>query len=296
MKLMLLGKDGQLGQALRPVLAALGKVWALGKTDRLPEACGDLLLPQFVAASIRRYRPDVVINAAAYTAVDRAEQESMLADAINHQALYPIAEACGEVGALLVHYSSNYVFDGKQSAAYRETDSVAPLSIYGQSKAAGEVAIRQSGAAYLIIRTAWLYSPYAPCFPNMMQTLAQEKERLWMIADQVGTPTSVQWLAKQSAIMLAAVHRQAKLGGTYHLTAQGETTWYDYASLIVQTLVQQGANLKLCQLEPISSEDYGAAACRPKQGRLACDKAMSAFGLVLPPWQEGVICQLKEQA
>lgn len=296
MKILLLGKNGQVGWELQRALAPLGELIAL---DRHSDAglCGDLSRSAAVAASIDQLKPDVVVNAAAYTAVDRAETEPERAAQINHLAVAAIATACQQNNALLVHYSTDYVFDGSGTAPWNENDLTQPLNVYGKTKQAGEQAILASGCNGLIFRTSWVYAMRGNNFIKTMLRLAQERDTLAIISDQTGAPTSAALIADVTAHAIkayAASGTPAGLSGIYHLTAAGAVSWHEYASFIFKQAAAQGLNLKVKQVNPIASSAYPTPAQRPLNSRLSLAKIQNTFDLTLPHWQQGVLHTLQE--
>lgn len=282
MKILLLGKDGQVGWELQRALAPLGTVTAF---DR--HGC-DLADGEAVRKCVREAKPDVIVNAAAYTAVDRAESERDLAWAINATAPGLLAEEARAQGATLVHYSTDYVFDGTKAGAYVEEDATAPMSEYGASKLAGEEAILASGCRHLIFRTSWVYAARGGNFARTMLRLARDRDSLRVVGDQFGAPTSAEMIADVTAHCLRDVARadgESKLG-LYHLVASGETTWHGYAQYVLQ--LAQGAGLALrCppeQVQSIATTDYPTPARRPANSRLNTNKLQNAFGLCLSEW------------
>jgi dTDP-4-dehydrorhamnose reductase len=294
MKILLFGKNGQVGWELQRSLAPLGDVIALD--TRSTDYCGDFLNPGGLAHTVLAIRPDVIVNAAAHTAVDKAEADRANAYAINAESPVEIAQAASKIGALLVHYSTDYVFDGSGSKAWLESDTPAPLSVYGASKLAGEQGIQQSGVRHLIFRTSWVYSARGGNFVKTMLRLAQERESLSVIDDQIGAPTGADLLADTTAQAITRWTHQPELVGLYHLAAAGETSWYGYAQHVFAVARQQGVALKLqeTQLKAIPTSEYKTAAQRPLNSRLQCDKLKSSFNLHLPDWTVGVNRMLAE--
>jgi dTDP-4-dehydrorhamnose reductase len=294
MKILLFGKTGQVGWELQRSLAPLGEVIALD--TRSQDYCGDFLNPAGVAQTVLSIRPDVIVNAAAYTAVDKAETDSANAYTINATAPQAIAQAAMQIGASMVHYSTDYVFNGSGSKAWTELDTPAPLSVYGASKLAGEQAIAASGARHLIFRTSWVYAARGGNFAKTMLRLAQEREALSVINDQIGAPTGADLLADVTAHAIVRLAAQPQLAGLYHLAAAGETSWYGYAQHVFAQARSQGKALKLddAQLKAIPSADYKTAAQRPLNSRLDCSKLKSLLGLHIPHWQQGVDRMLAE--
>lgn len=293
MKILLLGKNGQVGWELQRSLAPLGKLVAL---DREGEngLCGDLTDLNGLRLTIDSVRPDVIVNAAAYTAVDKAESEAAKALQINHKAPQFLAEEMQRLNGWLVHYSTDYVFDGSGDKPWRENDLTAPLSVYGKSKLLGEQAIQASGCKHLIFRTSWVYGAHGNNFAKTMLRLAGERDHLKVIDDQIGAPTGADLLADITAHALHRAVTLPDLAGLYHLTSAGETSWYDYARFIVSSALNHGIKLKVQDISPISTSEYQTSAQRPRNSRLDTEKLASNFGLHLPTWQEGITRLLKE--
>jgi len=293
MKILLLGKNGQVGWELQRALAPVGTVVALdrGGADGLH---GDLEDLDGIDRTVRSLAPDVIVNAAAYTAVDKAETDVERAQRINAEAPGVLARAAATVGALLVHYSTDYVFDGSGDTPWRENAPTAPLAVYGRSKLAGEEAIRAAGCRHLILRTSWVYAARGGNFARTMLRLAAERERLTVIADQLGAPTGAELIADVSAHALRAEHADRSLGGTYHLAAGGETSWHGYASFVIEQARKLGATLKAGEIAPIGTRDYPTAAARPLNSRLDTSRLRERFGLALPDWRDGVARMLRE--
>lgn len=296
MKILLLGQNGQLGWELQRSLAPLGELIALDRLSQQTSSllCGDLTDLGGLRRTINSLKPDAIVNAAAYTAVDKAESEPQLAQLINEQAPQVLAEEALKIGALLVHYSTDYVFDGSGSRAWCETDATEPLSQYGQTKLAGEQAIKDSGCKYLIFRTSWVYSSRGNNFAKTMLRLAGERETLSVIHDQIGAPTSAALLADCSAHALRQAMNNPKLAGLYHLVASGQTTWHDYATFVIEHAQAMGKELLVNKIKPITTSEYPTAAERPLNSRLNTNKFCNSFQLVLPEWQNGVIRMLNE--
>jgi dTDP-4-dehydrorhamnose reductase len=292
MNILLFGKNGQVGWELQRALAPLGTVIALDRHSR--DYCGDLNDLAGIATSIDTIAPDVIVNAAAYTAVDKAEAEPELADRINHQAVALMAQAAQRIDALLVHYSTDYVFNGNGHAPWVETDTLAPLSVYGQTKRAGEQAIIDSGCAHLIFRTSWVYAARGNNFAKTMLRLAAEREQLYVISDQIGAPTGADLIADIAAHAIRATRHNTRLTGVYHLAARGETSWHGYAEFVIATARAQGQALKVSAINPIPTTQYPTPATRPLNSRLNTEKLRHNFGLVMPRWQDGVARMLDE--
>ena len=290
MKILLLGKNGQVGWELQRSLAPLGELIAL---DRHSTAhAGDLSRPEALAQTVREVRPDVVVNAAAHTAVDKAESEPELARTLNATAPAALARAAAEVGAWLVHYSTDYVFNGEGNQAWQEDDATGPLSVYGQTKLEGEQVIAASGCRHLIFRTSWVYAARGGNFARTMLRLAQERERLTVIDDQRGAPTGADLIADVSAHAIRQVMaaKDARLSGIYHLVAAGETSWHGYASHAIATAqrLQPALPWKVTEIAPVPTSAFPTPARRPLNSRLSTQRLQSRFGLVMPAWQQGV--------
>jgi dTDP-4-dehydrorhamnose reductase len=295
MRILLLGKDGQVGWELQRALAPLGEVTPLDRGDTMPH-CGDLSEPQRLAETVRRLCPDVIVNAAAHTLVDQAEREPELARAINATAPGALAREAAGCGAWLVHYSTDYVFDGTGSAPWAEEDPTGPLNVYGRTKLEGEQLVRASDCRHLIFRTSWVYSARGNNFARTMLRLAAERDSLTVIDDQHGAPTGADLLADVTAHALLAAMRRPELAGTYHLAASGETTWHGYASFVVEWARAAGHPIRVPSgaIRAVPSTAFATAAKRPANSRLATGKLRQAFDLVLPDWQTGVERMLTE--
>lgn len=294
--ILLFGKNGQVGWELQRSLAPLGRLVALDRhnSDDGSDYCGDLNDAAGLAATVEALRPTVIVNAAAYTAVDKAESEPELARNINARAPSVLAEAAQRCGAWLVHYSTDYVFDGSGEQAWRETDVPAPLGVYGQTKLAGEQAIIRACARHLIFRTSWVYAARGGNFAKTMLRLAAERERLSVIDDQFGAPTGAELLADVTAHAIRSVLRQPEQAGLYHLAAGGEVSWHGYAGFVIEQARQAGHAMKVQSIDPIPSSAYPTPAKRPHNSRLDTRKLQTAFGINLPDWQQGVAHMLHE--
>jgi len=288
MKILLLGKDGQIGWELRRTLAPLGEVVALDR-DGGEGLVGDLTDEAGLRATVAAVSPDVIVNAAGYTAVDRAENEPELAHRVNAAALGVLAGEAAARGIWLVHYSTDYVFDGSGERPWREDDPTGPLSVYGHSKLAGEEAVRASHCRYLILRTSWVYSMHGDNFARTMLQLAAERDRLTVVSDQIGAPTGAELLADVTAHLVRNVLTVDHPGGLYHLAAAGETSWHAYASFVIDEARRRGMVLKAKEIVPIRSVDWSASAVRPLNSRLDTTRLRTDFGLHLPDWQFGVM-------
>lgn len=294
MKILLLGPNGQVGWELRRALAPLGELIALER--RSPAGCGDLGKPEALAATVRALRPDVIVNAAAHTAVDLVEREPERAEAVNATAPGVLAREAAALGATLLHYSTDYVFDGHGHAARDEDAPTGPLNVYGRTKLQGEQAIRASGCRHLILRTSWVHAARGGNFAKTMLKLAAERESLRVIDDQVGAPTGAELIADLSAHALRRLAQAPELAGTYHLAASGETSWHGYARHVLAFAQARGLALKVAPeaVEPIPTSAYPSPALRPLNSRLDTRRLREAFGLRLPPWTEGVERMLLE--
>ena len=290
MKILLLGKNGQVGWELQRSLAPLGEVLAL---DRYSTTyCGDLSKPEELAQTVLVYKPDFIVNAAAYMAVDKAESEPELTKVLNTYAPAAIAQAAAQVDAWLVHYSTDYVFDGSGNHARQEDEGTGPLSVYGQTKLDGEKAIVASGCKHLIFRTSWVYVARGGNFAKTMLRLAQERDALSVINDQHGAPTGADLIADVTAHAMRRVWntQNSSFSGVYHLVASGETTWHDYALHVIGKAKMMHPELawKVSEVAPVPTTAYTTPAKRPLNSRLCTAKLQQAFRLVLPPWQQGV--------
>ena len=283
-KILLLGKDGQVGWELQRALAPLGLLTSLNRSE-----C-DLANPTQIQAALERYEPEVIVNAAAYTAVDKAETDQALARRINVDAVAELALYAREMGSLLVHYSTDYVFDGSKPDAYVEDDSTNPLSVYGQTKLDGEHRVRDALCRHLIFRTSWVYAARGANFAGTMLRLAQERTTLNVIDDQIGAPTSAELIADVTAHAMRDVLSGRAPGGTYHLAAAGETSWYGYAQFVIDRVRAQGKALALATdgLKPIPASEYPLPAKRPQNSRLNTHLLERSFALKLPRWEDGV--------
>jgi dTDP-4-dehydrorhamnose reductase len=287
MKLLLTGANGQLGRELRRTLAPLGEMTCLTRAD-----C-ELERPEGLRAQVRALRPDVIVNAAAYTAVDLAESHPDPAEAVNARVPAILGEEADRLGALVLHYSTDYVFDGSKPLPYTEDDPPAPLSVYGQTKLRGERALAGATARHLVLRTSWVLGADGNNFARTMLRLAAERETLRVVSDQHGAPTSAGLLARVTLQLLERLARDGAEGfpfGLYHVAAAGETTWCDYARFVVETARALGRPLRLGPdgIEPIATADYPTPARRPLNSRLDTRRLQQTFGIELPHWQEGV--------
>ncbi len=295
MKILLFGKGGQVGWELQRSLAPLGQVVALDFDS--VGLCGDFANPAGLAETIRQLAPDVIVNAAAHTAVDKAESEPALARTINALAPGVLADEAQKLGAWLVHYSTDYVFNGSGDCPWLESDATAPLSVYGQTKLEGEHAVARC-AKHLIFRTSWVYAARGANFAKTMLRLARERDQLKVISDQIGAPTGAELLADVTAHVLRAVQTRPELAGLYHLAAGGETSWHGYAQFVIDHARRAGQPIRVSPeaIIAIPTRDYPTPAQRPLNSRLDTGKLQAAFGLSLPEWQSGVERMLDEIA
>ncbi|RFO97981.1 dTDP-4-dehydrorhamnose reductase [Rhodoferax lacus] len=297
MKILLLGCNGQVGWELQRALAPLGEAVALGSHSASnPQGlCGSFTDLAGLALTVQTVRPDLIVNAAAHTAVDKAESEPELARSINALAPAVLAAEAAKLGAWLVHYSTDYVFDGSGSTPWQEGDATGPLSVYGQTKLEGEQAVA-SNPKHLIFRTSWVYGARGGNFAKTMLRLAGERESLNVINDQFGAPTSAELLADVTAHAVRAAMHKPELAGLYHCVASGETSWHGYARFVLATAQGLGWTLKAGpeQVGATSTASYPTPAQRPLNSRLHTAKLQQAFGLVLPQWQQGVARMLTE--
>jgi len=294
MKILLLGKGGQVGWELQRSLAPLGELVALDRHSH--ELCGDLTQLQGLLETVRTVRPDVIVNAAAHTAVDKAESEPELARLINATAPGVLAQEAHKLGAWLVHYSTDYVFDGSGTQPWLEADTPAPLSVYGQTKREGEQLIAEHCKNHLIFRTSWVYAARGGNFAKTMLRLAQERQRLTVIDDQWGAPTGAELLADVTAHAIRQVLQRPQDAGLYHLAASGETTWHGYAKHVIAQAARSQPAIKIIanEVAPVSTSAFPTPARRPHNSRLNTAKLQAIFGLSLPAWQQGVDRMLAE--
>ena len=294
MKILLLGKDGQLGWELQRALAPLGEMVACGHGE------ADLENLDALRKRVRHESPQIVVNAAAYTAVDKAESEPERAHRINAAAVGLLAEECKRLNAWLIHYSTDYVYDGTKAVFYTEDDAPNPASVYGQTKLQGEQAIRGSGCHHLIFRTSWVYAALGANFAKTMLRLAKERDELKVVSDQHGAPTSAELIADVTALCLYRVQNDPLLAGTasgtYHLVAAGETSWHGYAQYLIAEGNRLNMSLRITadKILPITTSDYPLPAKRPANSRLSTEKLQKTFGVVLPDWKVGVARLVRE--
>ncbi len=291
-KILLTGMTGQVGGELARALAPLGKL-VIPERSRC-----DLSRPEALSALVDEVRPSVIVNAAAYTAVDKAETEVDLAMTINGDAPRELAIAARRHGALMVHFSTDYVFDGRKLAAYDEDDQPNPLNSYGRSKLVGEDAVRTAGGDYLIFRTSWVYGAHGNNFLRTILRLAEERDQLWIVADQAGAPTAASLIADTTAMTLDRDLVRRKSGDfesdTFHLTASGKTTWHGFASAIVAGARKRGQALRCRDIIPISTAEYPLPAVRPAHSSLSCKRLELRYGTKLPNWETGLAQALEE--
>ena len=294
MKILLLGKGGQVGWELQRALAPLGEIVALDHDST--ELAGDFSRPESLAATVQAVRPTVIVNAAAHTAVDKAENEPELARAINALAPGVLAREAAAIGALLIHYSTDYVFDGSGTTSRTEDAPTAPLSTYGRTKLEGEELIRASGCQHAIFRTSWVFAARGGNFARTMLRLAAERDALNVIDDQIGAPTGADLLADVTAHAIRRLLVDPSLSGTYHLVAGGETSWYGYARHVIEWARAHGKPVKVAPeaIRPIPTCAYPTPAARPLNSRLDTRKLCQAFDVTLPHWQAGVDRMLTE--
>ena len=286
-RILLTGRDGQVGFELQRALAPLADLVAVGR-----EEC-DLANPDSIRALMQQVQPKIIVNAAAYTAVDKAESDQPNATAINSMAPAILGEEAKRLGAMVIHYSTDYVFDGNKTAAYFEDDDVNPLSVYGQTKYEGERALQCSGAKYLLLRTSWVTGAHGRNFTKTILRLASSRDQLKVVADQFGAPTSAALLADTTAHLISRYLRDAEIDfpfGLYHLTAGGQTSWHEYASFIINEATALGSILRVKSenILPINTAEYPTPARRPPNSLLDTTHFRATFGLSLPLWQKGV--------
>ena len=295
MKILLFGKDGQVGWELRRSLSWLGDLICFGRKE------ADLENLPALYRVIEQHRPHVVVNAAAYTAVDKAESDDATAKAVNAVAAGVLAEEAAKHNAWLVHYSTDYVYDGTKSSPYVESDVTCPLSVYGKTKREGDELIRKHNPKHMIFRTSWVYAARGRNFIRTILGLAQKRDDLKVIDDQFGAPTSAGLIADVTALVIYLVWQQSDqvrrdLAGTYHLVAAGETNWFDFAQFVLEQAQARGVAVKVkpSQLLAISTDEYRVTAKRPKNSRMATDKIREAFGIHLPHWHYHVDLMLDD--
>ena len=293
-KILFFGKGGQVGWELQRSLAPLGELVALDFDST--DFNADLSHPEQLAETVLKVRPDVIVNAAAHTAVDKAESEPDFARKLNATSPGVVAEAAKQIGALMVHYSTDYVFDGSGSKPWREDDATGPLSVYGRTKLEGEQLVAANCRRHLIFRTSWVYAARGGNFAKTMLRLAKERERLTVIDDQFGAPTGAELLADVTAHAIRATLQDEKKTGLYHLVAGGETSWHGYAKFVIEQAREAGVELKASPstVDAVPTSAFPTPATRPQNSRLDTSKLRSTFGLTLPHWQAGVARMLRE--
>ncbi|MGZ8172762.1 MULTISPECIES: dTDP-4-dehydrorhamnose reductase [Methylobacter] len=294
MKILLFGKGGQVGWELQRSLAPLGELVALGTDSQT--LCGDFTNPESIAQVVRVVAPDIIVNAAAHTAVDKAESELELCRTINATTPGVLAQEAKRSGAWLVHYSTDYVFDGSGDKPWLETDATGPLSVYGKTKLEGEEAIRATGCQHLIFRTSWVYAARGGNFAKTMLRLARERDSLTVIDDQIGAPTGADLLADVTAHAIRSALQRPDVSGLYHLVSGGQTSWYDYAGFVIESARQAGIDIKVAReaIQPVPTSAFPLPAPRPKNSRLDTRKLQNTFGLNLPHWHSGITRMLTE--
>ena len=293
MKILLFGKNGQVGWELQRSLAPLGELNALSKGD------ADLADLNGLRRCIQEYKPDVIVNAGAYTAVDKAESEPEKARRVNAEAVGVMAEEAKKCQAWLVHYSTDYVFDGTKKGPYEVEDTANPISVYGKTKLEGEALIKQHSPKYLIFRTSWVYAARGNNFAKTMLRLARERDALSVVVDQIGAPTSAELIADVTALAIYRIRTQEKpesLTGTYHLVASGETSWHGYAQYVLELAKEKGIALRVepANVREINTEDYPTPAARPKNSRLNSQSLTDTFRILLPDWRYHVKRMIEE--
>lgn len=292
MDILLFGKTGQVGWELQRALAPLGNVIALDVHSK--EYCGDFSNPEGIAETVRRIKPDVIVNAAAHTAVDKAESEPDFAQLLNATSVEAIAKEAALIGAWLVHYSTDYVFPGDGDKPWSEDDATGPLNTYGETKLAGEIAVQKHCPKHLIFRTSWVYAGKGNNFAKTMLRLAKDREELSIINDQFGAPTGAELLADCTAHAITTAMRKPEVAGLYHLVASGITTWFDFANVVFTEAQSAGYKLALKQTHPVATSEYPTPARRPNNSRLDNSKFQQTFDLTLPRWDVGVKRMLAE--
>ncbi|MGL4600479.1 MAG: dTDP-4-dehydrorhamnose reductase, partial [Plesiomonas sp.] len=286
MRILLLGKNGQVGWELQRALAPLGEIIAVDFDST--DYCGDFSQPEGIAATVRSVKPDIIVNASAHTAVDKAESEVDFARLLNATTVAALAKEAAALGAWLIHYSTDYVFDGNGDIPWLETDAPAPLNVYGLTKLEGEQAIQAICHKYLIFRTSWVYAARGNNFAKTMLRFGKERTAMSVINDQFGAPTSAELLADCTAHAIRTALTNPDVAGLYHLIASGTTTWFDYAELVFSEAREHGVELMVTQLNAVPTNEFPTPAKRPHNSRLNTTRFQQTFGIVLPQWQDGV--------
>jgi len=292
MNILLFGKTGQVGWELQRSLAPLGNVIALDVQST--DYCGDFSNPEGIAATVRAIKPDVIVNAAAHTAVDKAESEPDFAQLLNATSVEAIAKEASKIDAWVVHYSTDYVFPGNGDKPWHEDDATSPLNVYGQTKLDGEKALQEHCPKHLIFRTSWVYAGKGNNFAKTVLRLAKERSELSVINDQFGAPTGAELLADCTAHAIRVAMNRPEVAGLYHLVASGTTTWHDYAALVFDEARKAGIELALKKLNAVETTAFPTPAIRPNNSRLDTHKFQDSFKLVLPQWEMGVKRMLAE--
>lgn len=292
MHILLFGKNGQLGWEMQRALAPLGKLTALSHDSK--DYCGDFLNPNGLIETIRSLKPDVIVNAAGYTAVDLAETEQDIAMRINAESVEVVAKEANKLGSLLVHYSTDYVFDGSGFQAWNELDNPSPVNFYGKTKLSGEQAVKKYCDRHLIFRSSWIYSTYGDNFIKTILNLGLERDIISVVNDQFGAPTSADLLADCSVHAIKIVLEDESKYGLYHVAASGVTSWYKYALFIFDFAKKQNKNIKVKEVIEVPSASFLREAIRPMNSRLSTEKFQREFNLVLPEWKGGVERMLTE--
>lgn len=294
MKILLFGKNGQVGWELQRSLAPLGELISLGSAT--PAMCGDYTDHEGLARTVRQLAPDVIVSAAAYTAVDKAQGEPDLARSINALAPKVLAQEAQRSGAWLVHYSTDYVFDGSGERAWSESDATGPLSVYGATKLEGEQFIQASGCKHLIFRTSWVYAARGENFAKTMLRLGKERERLAVVDDQIGAPTGAELIADITSHAIRSALQRPDVSGLYNVAAEGKTSWHGYAKFVLEHARAHGVAIRVAEeaIAPVPTSAFPLPAPRPRNSRLNTRKLCDTFGVVLPSWKMGVSRMLNE--
>lgn len=286
MHILLFGSNGQVGWELQRSLASLGNVTALGYGSK--DYCGDFTNPAGIADTIRQLKPDWIVNAAAHTEVDKAESERAIAMQLNASTVSVLAKEAEAIGAWLIHYSTDYVFDGSGEKPWVETGNVAPLNVYGETKLAGELEVQKHCSKYLIFRTSWVYAARGANFAKTMLRFGKERSEMSVIDDQFGAPTGAELLADCTAHAIRTAQQKPEVAGLYHLTASGVTSWHEYAAFVFEEARKADVELAVSQLKPVPTSAFPTPAQRPLNSRLNTEKFQTTFDLVLPNWKVGV--------